>query len=206
VARRTFARPERHHEIAAQNILSRHAAATGSPVTLPVPIDLIVESTFGIVVLYDDIPEPPESMILGALFPRDMRIVINTKHQDLLERVIGPERFTLAHELAHWVYDAEDPNQLALQLDEILPTEHYCYDRVAVGLSEDRRLREMNANKLASHVLLPEQLVRAVDIDEVLDNFRATAQSWGVSQQMLRIRLETLGLIDYADFDRLPDW
>ena len=174
--------------------------------TLPVPIELIVESTFGIVVLYDDIPEPPESLILGALFPRDMRIVINTKHQDLLERVIGPERFTLAHELAHWVYDAEDPNQLALQLDEIKPTEQYCYDREAAGLSEDGRLREMNANKLASHLLLPEQLVRAFDIDQVLDNFRATAHSWGVSQQMLRIRLETLGLIDDTDSDRLPDW
>ena len=69
MARRTFPRPERHHEIAAQNILARHTAATGFPVTLPVPIDLIVESTFGILVLYDDIPEPPESMILGALFP-----------------------------------------------------------------------------------------------------------------------------------------
>ena len=135
-----------------------------------------------------------------------MRIVINTKHQDLLDRVIGPERFTLAHELAHWVYDAEDPNQLALQLDKVSPTEQYCYNREAAGLSEDGRLREMNANKLASHLLLPEHLVRGVDIDEVLDNFLATARSWGVSQQMLRIRLEALGLIDDTDFERLPDW
>jgi Zn-dependent peptidase ImmA (M78 family) len=206
VARHTYPRPERHHEVAAQNILARHAAATGTPVTLPVPIDMIVESTYGLTVLWDDIPEPAESMILGALFPSEQRIVINTRHLDLLERVMGPARFTLAHELAHWIYDADDPNQMAFALDEASPTEQYCYDRAAAGLAENARLREMNANKLASHVLLPEQLVRAVAIGEVLDDFAATARAWGVSQQTLRIRLETLGLIDPAAADRLPGW
>lgn len=206
MARRTFPMPDSLHAVAAQNVLVRHAGITGRTIALPVPIELIIETTYGLTVLWEDLVEPPDTTILGALFPRDKRIVINTRHQDLLERVMGPERFTLAHELAHWIYDADDPNQLSLNLDEPAPTELYCYQRDAVGLPEDRRVREINANKLAAHLLLPEHLVRAAAIDEVLGNFRATAHGWGVSQQTLRIRLETLGLIDHADFDRLPDW
>ena len=206
MARKTYPRPEKHHEVAAQNILARHVARSGSPISLPVPIELIVEDTYGITVLYDELSEPPDSRILGALFPKDQRIVINTTHQDLLERVIGPERFTLAHELGHWVYDADDPNQPSLPLAEVATTEQYCYDREATGLSEDGRIREMNANKLAACLLLPEQLVRAADIEEVMRDFRGTARAWGVSQECLRIRLETLGLVSDADFYGLPGW
>ncbi len=61
----------------------------------------------------------------------------------------------------------------------------------------------MNANKLASHLLMPEHLVKNVDVDEVMADFRGTAAAWGVSQQALRIRLETLKLIDDLDIAQL---
>ena len=137
---------------------------------------------------YRRLPAPSSSA------PRDRRIVLNTQHEGLFEQYMGPERFTLAHELAHWIYDADDPDQLTLDLDE-QPAEIYCYHRESPGLSETMRIREMNANKLAAHLLLPEDLVRRANITEVLKDFAGTAERWQVSRTTLRIRLQDLGLV-----------
>jgi Zn-dependent peptidase ImmA (M78 family) len=200
--RKTFPRRDDHHRVVAGEILEKHARRTGRPIELPVPIELIIESTFGLEIVFETLDEPPDTMILGALYPHSKRIVLNERHTAMFETWIGPERFTLAHELSHWIYDADDPNQLSLDLDHTVG-ERFCYHREAPGLADEVRIREINANKLASHLLLPEHLVRAVDIDTVLDDFRATAAHWGVSQKTLRIRLETLGLIDDLDVQRL---
>ena len=192
--RRTYPRPDHHHAVTASNVLVRHASTVGVPVRLPVPIELIIEQTYGLEILWEDVPEAPGTLILGALAPRDRRIVLNTQHEGLFEQYMGPERFTLAHELAHWIYDADDPDQLTLDLDE-QPAEIYCYHRESLGLSETMRIREMNANKLAAHLLLPEDLVRRANITEVLKDFAGTAERWQVSRTTLRIRLQDLGLV-----------
>ena len=169
----------------------------GAPITLPVPIELIIEQIYELEILWDEISEPPGTVILGALAPRDRRILLNSRHEALFERWIGPERFTLAHELAHWIYDAEDPNQAALDFDA-QSEELYCYRRESPGLPESARIREVNANNLAAHLLLPEGLVRA-GMDDARRDFPGTAARWGVSRTTLRIRLENLGLIDEND-------
>ena len=161
--------------------------------TLPVPIELIIEQTYRLQILWEQIAEPPQTIILGALVPRRRMILLNLRHRGFFERWIGPERFTLAHELAHWVYDADNPDQLTLDLGE-QPGEQYCYHRDSPGLSEDLHLREINANKLAAHLLMPQELVRAASIDEVLGDLRGTAARWQVSLAALEIRLEELGL------------
>lgn len=197
MAKKTYPRPNRHHAVTTSNILARHARETGTTTALPVPIDQIIEITYGLSLLWEELPERPDCMILGALVPQDRRIVLNMRHQNLFEGVIGPYQFTLAHELGHWIYDADDPDQLALGLDA--PGEQFCYHRANNRLSEDLRIREMNANKFASHLLMPEHLLRAVPVDEILSDFRRTAAKWGVSQQALQIRLDALGLIDDSD-------
>ena len=197
-ARRTFPRANRQHAVIASRVLARHASSIGGPITLPVPIELIIEQTYGLEILWEEIPEPLGSVILGALAPRDRRIVLNSRHEAFYEQWLGPERFTLAHELAHWIYDAENPDQLTMDLDS-QPAEQYCYHRESPGLSETLRIREVNANKLAANLLLPEDLVRSADIEEVLADFRGTAASWQVSLTTLRIRLRELGLIDGYD-------
>jgi hypothetical protein len=204
VPRRTFPRSEDHHRLVAREILERHAVKSGTPVTLPVPIELIIEMTYELQVLWQELMEPPETVILGALFPAERRIVLNERHADTFDRWIGPERFTLAHELAHWVYDADDPNQLSFDLTSTR-SEQYCYHRKAPGLADGLRIREVNANKLAAHLLLPEHLVREVPVDSVSANFRQQAAEWGVSQQTLQIRLGTMGLIDPETAGRLSE-
>ena len=197
MARRSFPRREELHAVTASQILARHARVTGVPVSLPIPIELIIEQTYELEILWDEIEEPDGAKILGALAPTARRVVLNTRHQAMFEQWLGPERFTLAHELAHWVYDADDPNQLSLAFDGA--SEQFCYHRDSSCLSEDLRIREMNANKLAANLLLPEWLVRDADVQTVLRDFRGTAARWGVSQTTLLIRLETLGLVDRGE-------
>lgn len=201
MARKTYPRKDAAHAVAASHVLARHSQRTGRAITLPVPIELIIERTFGIEILYDEIPESDETMVLGALLPSEKRIVLNTRHSAMFEKWIGPERFTLAHELAHWAYDADDLGQGTFDLGA--DHERFCYWRDTPGLSETLRTRETNANKLAAHLLLPDELVRAADLDEVLADFKGTAARWEVSQTMLRIKLETLGVLDDADLDQL---
>jgi hypothetical protein len=162
------------------------------PVELPIPIELIIEQTYGLEILWEDVPEPANTIILGALAPRERRIVLNVRHQAFFDQYMGPERFTLAHELGHWIYDADNPDQLRLNLEDDYQG-RYCYHRDSPGLSEDLRIRELNANKFAAHVLLPEELVHRADIHEVLNDLPATAKRWQVSRTALRIRLQDLG-------------
>jgi Zn-dependent peptidase ImmA (M78 family) len=199
MARPTRPRSNASHGVVAAEVLRKHASLTGQSITLPVPIEAIVEQTYGITVLYEDIEEPPGSKILGALSPGDKTIVLNSKHEQMLGSVIGPERFTYAHELGHWIYDADDPNQTTLDFDGQAAPQRFCRDVNTTGLARIEQLRETNANKLAAHLLLPEGLVRDQDIDAVLRDFRGTARRWGVSQECLRIRLEDLDLLTNED-------
>jgi Zn-dependent peptidase ImmA (M78 family) len=195
MARRPAPRSERYHAVVADGVLRKHATRTGRPITLPVPIESIVEQTYGLAVLYEEIAEPPGSKILGALSPGDKTIVLNAIHEDLLGSVIGPERFTYAHELGHWIYDAEGADQMSLSLEAQTAPQRFCRDLQGSGLADVDRIRETNANKLAAHLLLPEALVRAEDIGAVLRDVRGTARRWGVSQECLRIRLQDLDLL-----------
>lgn len=192
--RQTYPRPDHHHAITASRVLARHASKVGAPVHFPVPIELIIEQTYGLEILWEDIQDDPDTIILGALAPRHRRIVLNTRHQALFEQYIGPERFTLAHELGHWLYDADDPDQLTLDLGED-SQERYCYHRASSGLPEILRIRELNANKLAAHLLLPEELVRRANVGEVLKDLPGTARLWQVSRTTLRIRLQEMGIL-----------
>lgn len=201
MARRTYPRKNDAHKLIAAEVLRRHATKTGELIELSIPIERIVEVSYELSIEWNDIDEPPDHKILGALSPSTRTIVMNTRHLPMFDRWVGPERFTLAHELAHWLYDAENPEQGTLDFGDT--SEIFCRRDDTSVLDDTTRIREQNANALAAHVLLPDDLVLAQDLDAVLADFRATAYAWGVSQQMLRIKLERLGLLDDADIGRL---
>lgn len=194
MARRAFPRPHSLHEKKVNQVLRAHESTTSSPTSLPIPVEMIVERTYGIEIVWDEIAEPPGSMILGALAPEEKRIYLNSAHEAMFGDYIGPERFTIAHELGHWLYDAEVEGQQTLDL-QVESAEVFCYHRESPSLSEDLRIREVNANNFAANLLLPATLVRAHPLDSILSRFNETAEEWGVSRTTLRIRLETLGLI-----------
>lgn len=204
MARSAFARKNEVHKLVAGEVLRRHTTVTGQPVTLPVPIEMIVEKTYGLTIEWDDIDEPHGYVVLGALSPSTRTIVMNSLHLERFERWVGPERFTLAHELAHWIYDAE-PDQGTLDLAG--EADLFCRRDDTSALDRTTQIREQNANKLAAHLLLPDDLVLAADCDAVLADLRGTAAAWGVSQHALRIKLQSLGLLDDDgdEFDSLFD-
>lgn len=197
MARKAFPRRSESHELIASEVLRKHAQRTGVPIRMPIPIELIIEQTYELEIMYDVIAEPPGLTILGALAPTRRQIIINSTHEGFLTDVFGPERFTFAHELAHWIYDAENPDQLSLDLDSA-GHETFCYHRDSPGLPDQVWVREINANKLAAAILLPEGFMREAVAADILGDLRGWARRWGVSQQSLRIRLGDLGLIDEA--------
>lgn len=201
MARRTHPRKNSAHKLVAAEVLRRHATKTGKPIELPIPIELIVEYTYELSVEWEDIDEPADHKILGALSPSARTIVMNTRHLPMFERWIGPERFTLAHELAHWLYDAENPEQGTLDLGDT--GEIFCRRDDSSLLDNTTKIREQNANALAAHILMPDNLVLAHDLEAVLADFRATAHTWGVSQEALRIKLDRLGVLDNEYINRL---
>lgn len=158
---------------------------------MPVPIEAIVEQTYGLKIEWAQIEEPPGSKILGALFPHDKTIQLNERHEDMFESWVGPYEFTLAHELGHWLYDA-DPGQESLFASE---KPEFCHWRRTPGLPKDVQRRETNANKLAAAILMPADLVRSIDVEDLAAHVREYAAMWGVSMKALEIRLSELGLI-----------
>ena len=97
------------------------------------------------------------------------------------------------------------PSQLTFDFDAD-GSQQFCYFRESPGLSELRRIREQNANRLAAHLLMPENLVRAANRAEVLEDIPGTAERWQVSQAALRFRLEELGLRVHGDTSRRFFW
>jgi Zn-dependent peptidase ImmA (M78 family) len=193
VTRPTYPRRAAQHEDAAGDVLHRFALRTGWNPSLPVPVEQILEEA-GLTILCEEIDEPEGAMILGALEPATGIVRLNERHMALFDSVIGPERFTYAHELGHWTYDAVDGRTQASLFGAAAPAEPVlCRTRSA---SETADIREINANGFASALLLPEALLRA----EVRTGFSSrpafntAAASWGVSKTTLRIRLEKLGL------------
>jgi len=190
MARKTFPRRRETHELVAAKVIRRHAAAAAWTPSFPVPIEMIIEHTYGLRIETRDIDEPSGTKILGALYQEEHVIALNERHVPFFEEVIGPYEFTLAHELGHWLYDA-DPGQGSLLGAS---DERFCYHRESPGLDETTRIREMNANKLGAAILMPADLVQAIDPEVLIGRVRSYARDWGVSVQALEIRLDELGV------------
>lgn len=101
------------------------------------------------------------------------------------------QRFTIAHELGHFVLHGDQPGVF---VDGLMV--HFRADRS----SESSDPREIEANAFAAGLLMPEHFLRADlrggTVDPLDDAaVRALALRYEVSQQALTIRLASLGLI-----------
>lgn len=159
---------------------------------MPIPVEQIMERQYGIEIEWHELDEPPGTSILGAIDPHAMVVVLNSRHERLFSEVLGPYEFTLAHELGHLLFDADDPNQLNL-LQEA--GQRFCHSRKSTGMSRTQQEREWNANRFAAELLMPADLVRQVDEEDLVAHVGEYAQRWGVSHTALSIRLKTLGIV-----------
>jgi hypothetical protein len=129
---------------------------------LPVPVESIAEDLLGL-----SIGEDEELPVSGMLLPAERQIWVNAREA---QESPGRRRFTVAHEVGHWVCQA-----LGGRTEPV-----YCRAE-DVGEGADRSL-EREANVFAAELLMPEPLVReqyARDPDAVGPRFAVSDEAIG---------------------------
>ena len=134
---------------------------------LPVPVESIACDLLGLYV------EEAALEGSGLLVPAERRIVVNASEPE------PRRRFTLAHELGHWVCQVLEGHAAPV----------YCRD-VDVSQAADRAL-EREANVFAAELLMPEPAVREAFGGSVPE----CAATFGVSEEAMHWRLYNLGLV-----------
>lgn len=184
----------------ADSLFREHERRSGSPITLPVPIEAIIEHTLELRVLCIPIEESPGEIILARIDPDydgHATIQLNDNRIAHFEEFFGTEQFSFAHEVGHWVLhlDRGRSRQMGLQLTELgQVSEVVLCRRMSAG---DRR--ELQAERFAAFLLLPEHLIRPHAQDYDLSRWSgiaAIAHDCGVSKRAMARRLDELGLVN----------
>jgi Zn-dependent peptidase ImmA (M78 family) len=152
----------------AHQLRARYHALFGSE-ELPVPVEAIAEDLLGL-----RVEEAELDGVSGLLLPAQRRIVLNGA--DVAPR----RRFTLAHELGHWICQCLEGRTAPI----------YCRAE-EVGPDPASRALEREANVFAAELLMPEPAVRAAWAGSI----GTAAERLGVSEEALHWRLYNLGLV-----------
>lgn len=132
---------------------------------------------------------PTDAELSGLLVPDEKRIWVEAVEA---ARSPGRRRFTIAHELGHWLLHHRARKRR---------TPIYCRP-ADVGATtrfqlEDAARLERDANRFAASLLMPETLVRR-EAEALALSVPALAKRFGVSGQAMQLRLERLNLLpDY---------
>jgi hypothetical protein len=187
-------------EMRALKLLVEHEQRKGKILSLPVPVEKIVSATLGLAIEWTDDFDRWESdggTVLACIDPScraEPTVFMNARHQQHFETYFGTEAFSLAHEGAHW----------DLHLHRGAVAQQLSFDPITVAPpvlcrqlgSHDRR--EIQAEKFAAYLLLPEHLVRPTIVGLDLARrsvFAGLARRCGVSKTALRKRLVQLDAI-----------
>jgi hypothetical protein len=147
---------------------------------VPVPVEAIAEDLLGL-----RIEEWPHIDCSGMLLPAERRIVLNVSEAMHGDTPIQRHRFTIAHEVGHWVCHCLEGRAPS-------PEPSYCRP---VDLTEaaDRTL-EREANVFAAELLMPEPAVR--EVWEELGDVSTCAARFAVSPTAMQWRLHSFDLVD----------
>jgi hypothetical protein len=147
----------------------RYHAAFGDA-DLPVPVEAIAEDLLGL-----QVGESEELAVSGMLLPPERQIWLNASE------VAPRRRFTLAHELGHWVCQHLEGKSAPM----------YCRaaDVQPEPSAADQAL-EREANVFAAELLMPEPAIRRKFRGSTLE----CANEFAVSDEAMAWRLYNLGL------------
>jgi IrrE N-terminal-like domain len=140
---------------------------------LPVPVDAIADDLLGLYVEQSDVLD-----CSGLLLPAERRVVLRAGEPT------ARQRFTLAHELGHWVCQVREGHEAPV----------YC--RAADMTPTIDKALEREANVFAAELLMPELAVR-----EEFARAASAAElaTWfGVSEEAMGWRLYNFGLAHEA--------
>lgn len=172
--------PRKYQEPRAHALRDRYLRTFGGS-DIPVPVESIAEDLLGLRIEQSrDLGD-----LSGELIPAERLIVLNASEAAHDDVPIRRHRFTIAHEVGHWICHV-----LGAQAGAV-PQPSYCR---AADLSEDTdRALEREANVFAAELLMPDVAVRAL-WDE-LGDLENAATRLGVSQSAMGWRLYNLGLV-----------
>ncbi len=166
----------------AGELLQRYREFFGGP-DVPVPVESIAEDLLGL-----RIAESDTLAVSGLLLPEQREIWLNAEET---RQSLGRRRFTIAHELGHWVCQVLEGRWQPV----------YC--RVAdvqadVGAGPVRPSTnpplEREANVFAAELLMPEPAVRSAFTPA--DSVEAMAARFDVSESAMHWRLFNFGLLE----------
>jgi Zn-dependent peptidase ImmA (M78 family) len=150
----------------------RYHAIFGGP-AMPVPVESIAEDLLGL-----SLHESDDLPYSGMLIPARREVWVNAAEHEYP----GRPRFTVAHELGHWIHHVVGGHD---------PAPVYC--RAADVRPEDgARDFERDANVFAAELLMPEPEVRASW--SRTSSIAATAETFAVSNLAMQWRLHNFGL------------
>jgi IrrE N-terminal-like domain len=164
----------RAHELRARF----HAVYGGAE--LPVPVERIAEDLLALRVEQSDTIE-----VSGMLLPVERRIVLNAAEALHEDKPIRRQRFTIAHEIGHWVCHC---------LEGKAPHLEPSYCRPVDMTTAAERALEREANVFAAELLMPEAAVRAMWAATA--DVAAVADGLGVSPLAAQWRLYGFGLAE----------
>ncbi|MBM3635463.1 MAG: ImmA/IrrE family metallo-endopeptidase [Actinobacteria bacterium] len=160
----------------AQHLLARFTLRFGK-ITGPVPVDAVARDLLGLFVMESD-----DIQVSGLLVPDRRYVYLNAREARESE---GRRRFTLAHEIGHWVCQCDEGR--AGSPEPILCRESDMASRTGGAL-------EREANNFAASLLMPEQGVRQAAADGL--DVEAAAELFGVSDIAMEWRYFNLEITD----------
>lgn len=183
--------PDKRIEDKAYSLLKAFSKNQQWEISFPIPVELIIETELEYM---NDLINFNDEGILGSISSKDKIIYTNDQKTDYFNKYPGTYEFTLAHEVGHWVLHlcAEDNQQ---KLENVL--------EVIVCRSGSKAPEELQADKFAASLLMPENLVKETVKGRDIYSWTALynlRDQWKVSITALKYRLEKLGLL-YFDED-----
>jgi len=207
----------------AEQRLNEYAQLVSSPLSPPIPVDLIAERLFNLSILWDPIEELPGESIFGAIIPAQRLIILNESRRDHFDSKPGLERSTKGHELGHWdLYVDEStldhprlfhedspavsyrstPHGQAAVLKALQSTEEGRKFLSTLSDRADDAHEERNVNRYAAALSMPRDLITeaALQIDRTKwPNLYNLATQFDVTITALKVRLSQLNLLHVGD-------
>jgi hypothetical protein len=167
--------PTRYTDPRAHELRERYVATFGGE-EIPVPVESIAEDLLGLRIEEDDLGD-----CSGMLIPSERLILVNAAEAMSGDTPTRRPRFTIAHELGHWICHAQGT--------AAAPT--FCR---AQDVSQDAdRAVEREANVFGAELLMPEPAVR--DAWAAFPELARVAGRFGVSALAAQWRLYSFGLL-----------
>ena len=160
----------------------------------PVPVEEIVEFHFDLQICWEPIDHfDLGGIVMAAILPDEKQIILNESQRELFESKIGTYRFTLAHELGHWVLHAGNSSYF-LRSGERSP--YICRSDVK------KPPEEIQADRFAGCLLMPRPIIELAvkQLSKLgtihLSHLYGLADTLGVSISALQVRLSQLKLLN----------